>query len=166
MQALVPDDFDVPEGLSAEHFRLVVLDTDLAEVDYEAVMSSRERLRSIFAASTAWPGDDMTLQQDIADLENHRREFDAREAFAYSLLSVDAKRCIGCLYIEPPRLDEYDCEVYLWLRDDTLDLDQRCFSDISKWLSESWPFDAIAFPGRDIPWDQWPLKFSHPGLPD
>ncbi|MEF8853102.1 MAG: hypothetical protein V5A44_03065 [Haloarculaceae archaeon] len=26
---------------------------------------------------------------------------------------------------------------------------------VRTWIDEDWPFDAVAYPGRDIPWAEW-----------
>lgn len=57
-------------------------------------MSSIEHIHATAGfAQPDWAGDDwptpMTLDQNLADLENHRREFVAGEAFAYSVLDGD-----------------------------------------------------------------------------
>jgi hypothetical protein len=46
---LVPESFKVPSQFSTEQFNFEVLRPDFSEIDYEAVMSSKERLRHIFA---------------------------------------------------------------------------------------------------------------------
>ena len=48
---LLPKSFQIPDQLSNEHFHFEVLGPKFSEVDYEAVMSSKERLRHVFAAN-------------------------------------------------------------------------------------------------------------------
>jgi hypothetical protein len=50
---LVPDDFDVPLRLETERLRLRPLLTSDAVKDYDAVMTSAERLQTVFRS---WPG--------------------------------------------------------------------------------------------------------------
>ena len=151
----IPEDFNIPSSLDTEDFHLEALTPAVAEMDYEAVMSSRVRLRSVFGENTDWPEDTMSLSDNIKDLERHHEEFFSRRAFSYTVLTPARDRCIGCVYIDPCIADEFDCEVYLWVRDEFLYLDNELFVSIHSWLDSFWPFKSIAFPGRDIPWKKW-----------
>ena len=55
----------------------------------------------------------MTFDQNLADLEQHRREFVAGEAFAYSVL--DGDDVIGCVYIAPDGSGAADAMVRSWV---------------------------------------------------
>ncbi|WP_182678330.1 hypothetical protein [Shewanella sp. SR44-3] len=57
-------------------------------------------------------------------------------------------KCLGSVYIDPSQSQDYDCEVYLWIRDDSLALDKTLYGAVLDWLSNDWPFSNIAFPGR------------------
>lgn len=160
MDKFVPDDFDVPLSYSHSDFRLEMLEPGCNAMDYEAVMSSRENLRGIFSENDAWPADNMTPEENLNDLLMHKKEFHARLAFAYTALTADKSKCIGCLYIEPCNRDGFDAEVYFWLRDDANQLETKFEKTIRKWLIEIWPFKRTAFPGRDIGWKEWG-KRSH-----
>lgn len=152
----VPADFDVPTSLISDHFRLEVLDPSVVELDYDAVMSSRVNLRQIFSENDTWPSDTMTLKENNDDLVRHYAEFQSREAFAYTVLTPDKNKCIGCLYIYPSEAQEFDSVVYFWIRDDSLELEAEFYTLIQNWLKEVWPFERIAWPGREISWKQWP----------
>lgn len=153
--SFVPNDFIVPDGLSSNQFRLQILEPSINALDYEAVMSSRENLRSVFAANDQWPADDMTLEENMNDLITHEKEFIAREAFAYTVLSPDKSKCIGCIYIEPSIRDDVDTEVYYWLRDDIIYLIDEFETTLKTWLITRWPFENIVYPGRSVSWQQW-----------
>ena len=153
----VPQGFVVPESFVTEQYCLDVLSPSVVELDYDAVMSSKTRLRTVFAEKTEWPKDNMSLEENGRDLKRHEIEFKARQAFAYTVLTLSKETCIGCVYIDPPTVSEFDCEVYLWVRESHLDLDDDLYHDIRNWLMSSWPFKSIAFPGREISWDRWKL---------
>jgi hypothetical protein len=155
MKNFVPDNFMVPEVLITKHYRLEVLSPAVAEIDYEAVMSSRQRLRNVFAENDKWPRDEMTLADNINDLKRHEEEFQRREAFAYTVLNHNRDRCIGCVYIDPPTVELYDCEIYLWVRDSDLRLDIDLYENVLMWIDKDWPFKNAAFPGRLISWSEW-----------
>ncbi|GAA5317565.1 MAG: hypothetical protein AseanaTS_27700 [Candidatus Pelagadaptatus aseana] len=120
-------------------------------------MSSKERLRSVFASQTEWPRDDMTLLENKNDLIRHQREFENREAFAYSIFTPDRQEYVGCVYINPTKVQKYDTEVFLWVTDEYIEAEEQLLSTMKTWLSDEWPFQAIGFPGRDIPWHDWEL---------
>lgn len=151
----IQDDFNIPDHLVTGQFRFVVLEQSLTEIDYEAVMSSRQRLKHVFAEHDDWPADDMSVEFNRSDLIQHEKEFNAREAFAYAVFSPTKDHYIGCVYINPTKVDDYDCEVYLWVTDDELHLDNELFESTDKWLKTEWPFKQPAYPGRTISWTDW-----------
>ena len=153
--SFVPKSFDVPSSVSLTPFHLSVLEESNAEVDYQAVMSSLKRLKSIFGPNTSWPSQKMSLEENIASLQTHHREFIEREAFAYTVFNESKTKCLGSVYIDPSRSKPYDCEVYLWVREDSANLDAILYSSVLTWLTEYWPFEKIAFPGRSISWQDW-----------
>ncbi len=160
MTKFVPDDYVVPQRYSHADFRLEILEPGINHMDYEAVMSSRENLRRVFAENDTWPADDMTPEENLNDLIIHEKEFKNRVAFAYTVLTLDKSKCIGCIYIEPCNRAGIDAEIYFWLRDDALHLETPFFKDIKNWIATKWPFKKVAWPGREIPWKNWG-KRSH-----
>ncbi|MEL7451331.1 MAG: hypothetical protein AAFN78_19110 [Pseudomonadota bacterium] len=158
----VPETFQVPVSLEATDYRLEVLRPEVTRLDYDAVMSSKTRLRSVFSEATEWPRDDMTLEKNTDDLARHEREFEAREAFAYTVLSPAGDKCVGCVYVCPPRVVGFDSEVYLWVRDDCVHLDEHLYLTVRNWLVEAWPLKRTAFPGREISWAQWATFLEDP----
>jgi RimJ/RimL family protein N-acetyltransferase len=147
----VPSGFDVPSVLETERFRLRMLSVDDAQKDYEAVIESRELLHSMFGGS--WPREGFTLKENLADLERHQQEFLNRKAFAYTVVSLDESRVLGCIYINPPRRTDADAEVVMWVRQSEYDngLDPILFQEVRRWISSSWPFATVAYPGREQP---------------
>ena len=153
-QKLVPDSFEVPETVASSEFRLEVLEPMVAEIDYEVVMASRKRLRSVFDEHDDWPSDTMTLEYNISDLERHLREFKARFAFAYTVREPDGDGYWGCVYINPSTSD-FDAEVFVWVSDEEVSRDESLYLFVREWLANDWPFTRVAYPGREISWDKW-----------
>ncbi|TCI01061.1 hypothetical protein EZV61_19350 [Corallincola luteus] len=151
----IPQSYKVPKTLETNQFFFRVLEENVAELDYEAVMSSRERLKSIFGPNSHWPKSNMTLAENRADLKVHKQEFESRKAFAYSVFNSSRDKCLGSVYIDPSQSENYDCEVYLWVREDSAALDERLYQTVVQWLKDRWPFNNIAFPGRSISWENW-----------
>ncbi|WOH35934.1 hypothetical protein RI844_11125 [Thalassotalea fonticola] len=151
----IPNSFNVPTFLDDEHFHFRVLEDSIAELDYEAVMSSQPKLKGIFGPDSDWPKSNMTIEENIASLKIHKQEFESRAAFAYSVFSRSQNKYLGSVYIDPSQSNKFDCEVYLWIRNDSLYLDKELYQTVLNWLQECWPFPKVAFPGREISWTEW-----------
>src|SRR6185312_1481762 len=102
-ELFVPADFAVPDGLTAEQFRLEPLGPQHNAPDYAAWTASIDHIRATpgFAGSS-WPHE-MSLAENLSDLERHARDFAERRGFTYTVLSVGTGEVIGCVYIYPPR---------------------------------------------------------------
>ena len=63
----------------------------------------------------------------------------------------------GCVYVNPTRKRGYDAAVFLWARQSELagGLETRLYAAVREWIAKEWPFAKVAFPGRDIGWDEW-----------
>lgn len=156
----IPADFNVPLFFISDLYRLENLSPKFAILDFDAVTTSKKRLRNVFGECTEWPKDDITLEDNIRDLKRHEQEFISRKAFAYSVLTLKKEYCLGCLYIEPSSSKKYDCEVYMWVRDSEIELDEKLYKDLKDWLATAWPFKNFIFPGREITWKEW--KYLRP----
>lgn len=150
--------FEVPTTIDHEYFHICPLSSEVARIDYEAVMSSHDSLRGIFGPNTLWPSADMTYAQNLASIKVHEQEFVAKEAFVFAVLDVSKRRCLGSVYIDPSSSKHYDCEVHYWLRDDCKDMEDHLYQLVSSWLRRDWPFTTVAYPGRVIPWRDWMLE--------
>lgn len=147
---LIPDDFAVPAGLEHEQFRLRMLAAADAEADYDAVMASQARLRA--GSPHGWPREGFTLEENLADLVRHEQEFHDRVAFAYTMVSPDESRVLGCVYINPPETndeasaDPHDAQAYLWVRDEYHpELTGSLFEAVQNWLARDWPFQSVRY---------------------
>ncbi|HBP50800.1 MAG: hypothetical protein US68_C0017G0017 [Candidatus Shapirobacteria bacterium GW2011_GWE1_38_10] len=151
----VPSDFEVPERLETDKFRLRMLKVTDVVKDYDAVMTSVDHLQGIFGPRSKWPTKDLTFEQDLIDLGWHQKEYQTRSSFAYTVMDLDESRCLGCMYIFHPTKEEFDAEVYMWVRENARDLDILLYETVRKWILEKWPFKRVAYPGRGISWDEW-----------
>lgn len=154
-QPLVPPGFHVPERLTGNGYYLRMLSIDDVEKDFEAVMESAGRLKGLLDPESSWP-EGLTKKEDMIDLAWHQREFTLRHSFAYTVMSADESKCLGCMYIFPSKNAAFDAAVFYWAREasNANAIDQELGILIRTWLAEVWPFKAVAFPGRDTPWDQ------------
>lgn len=153
---LLPESESAPRRSHGSEFVIRPLTISDVEIDYEAVMASRDRIRGTFGPDDEWPTADLTLEQDRIDLGWHQKEFQRRDAFTYAVSDAGDTVEFGCLYVQPTDAD-YDAAVYFWLSDAAVDrgLDEAIDSHIRNWISEAWPFTSVAYPGRDIPWTEW-----------
>jgi hypothetical protein len=88
----------------------------------------------------------MTSDDNLADLVRHRAEFEARDAFAYSLLDDD--EVIGCLYIDPVKDRPGEAQVVSWVRASRAEMDRTVWGSISAWLAADWPFTGFTYAAR------------------
>ena len=153
---LVPAEFEVPERLETERLRLRPLCASDAVKDYDAVMTSAERLKTVFRPGGTWP-DGLTLEQNLKELAWHEVEFQNRRSFAYTVVSLDESRVLGCLYLYPTGKAGHDVEVSLWVRASEAEtgLDAHLYQTVRRWIAEAWPFAKPAYPGREIAWEDW-----------
>ena len=68
-----PPERNLPDSLKTAEFHLLPLTPAHVEIDYEAVIASREML-NLWSGSD-WPTPDFTLAANLADLEWHDREY-------------------------------------------------------------------------------------------
>lgn len=151
----VPHNFVVPKEFETDEFRLRMLSIDDVEKDFDAVTSSEEHVGKVWPDSD-WP-QGLTLRQNLIDLGWHEKEFQNRSSFAYTMVTLDESRIIGCVYFYPTLKYEFDAEVFLWARKSELSsgLEERLFDSVQRWMENDWPFENPAFPGRLISWHDW-----------
>ena len=155
MSSFIPPDFIVPEKLETKEFRLRMLSIDDVDKDFEAVTSSSDHLSKVWP-ETGWPAG-LTLRQNLIDLGWHEKEFQNRTSFAYTMVTLDESKVLGCVYFFPSRKASYDVEIFMWVRASELakGLDQRLFDVVQSWTASEWPFKNPAYPGRSISWENW-----------
>jgi hypothetical protein len=143
------DDFVHPERLdlpTGHHLRPIrESDTD---IDYPAVMGSRERLWARFGEIWGWPPADMTYEADREDLARHEAEIAAHESFNYAVLDAGETELLGCVYIDPPD-DQMpagtDALAAWWVVDREAggELERAMNELLPRWLAERWGFRAV-----------------------
>ena len=144
----VPKDFAIPAGLETEQFRLRMLCVEDVNKDYEAVMETQGRFLSM---GYDWPRVGFTIEENLADLEQHQQEFLSREAFAYTVVSPDESRVVGCVYINPAKEEGIDARIRMWVRESEYKkgLDPLLFRAVKEWIEKEWPFEKVSYPERE-----------------
>lgn len=153
---LVPDDFIVPIVLEGDVFRLRPLTINDVVKDYDAVMTSEERLVGLMNPDDTWPRA-LTFEDDLIDLGWHHREFTIRHSFAYTVMSKDEEVCLGCCYIYPSDRAGFDAMAFYWARTSEIasGLEEKLGAAFMQWIAQDWPFARVAYPGREIGWAEW-----------
>lgn len=132
------------------------------DMDYEAVMDSKEILREWSGSS--WPEDDFTPAQNAEDLAEHIDDFEKNIAYGFSIFVPSEDRLLGSLYIDPVmpfaedyristearvQLESFDARVEYWLRRGVREDFERTFlSEVPGWLGRAWWFERVAFGSR------------------
>jgi len=150
--SFVPDDFDVPRSLAGEGFRLEPLGPEHNEDDYRAWTSSISHIRATPGfQGRSWPVPDMTLAENLGDLERHAADFAGRSGFTYTVRAAGIDEVIGCVYIYPDSSDSSDAfvaDVRSWVSADHAALDVVLYEAVSEWLRSAWPFTTVRYAPR------------------
>jgi hypothetical protein len=130
---------------------------DDVDLDYPAVMGSRERLWQIYGRAWEWPSATMTFEQDRDDLARHEAEIAAHQSFNYALFDAGEAEVLGCVYIDPAERAGADADVSWWVVDRLVGSDtERALHDlVPQWIATQWPLRRPRYVGRDLSWDDW-----------
>ncbi len=104
-----------------------------------------------------WPHAGLTLDDQAKDMAGEKAQWDARKSFPYAVLSPDGSAEYGCFYIRPSGKQGYDAVATLWVTKDQAEhgFDRKLAADMKSWLATGWPFTKVAWPGLDMPRDEW-----------
>ena len=145
----LPEGFEHPlrEDLPTGHHLRPIRGSDV-DIDYPAVMGSRERLWAKYGEAWGWPPEAMTFEADREDLERHAEEIERHETFNYALLNEDETELLGCVYIDPPddRSPAGTNAVSSWWVVDKEaggSLERALDETIPGWLAETWGFRSV-----------------------
>lgn len=155
-----PLPYQPPQSLKTAEFQLQPLHPKHLELDYDAVMASREMLN--LWSGSSWPTPDFTLAENLADLKWHYDEHVQRKAFTYTILDQGGSYCLGCLYIRqlkelakdnPGKIDhvsEQEALARFWLRTshNAGNLNSQVLDTLINWFESSWHFPKIYFHTR------------------
>ena len=151
------DDVRPPDELRANEFLLRPIRVSDAELDYEAVMESRQSLR--LWEQSSWPEDDFTVEANRGDLRLLERRHAASESFTYTVMDLTETRCLGCVYIFPTdarqfakyqvtpvgdaHWSRFEVGVYFWVRESRLadGLDSRLLGALEPWFRSQWQIE-------------------------
>lgn len=147
----LPDGFSAPSRVDlATGHQLRPIRADDVDIDYPAVMGSRERLWRKYGASWGWPPTTMTRDQDREDLARHEAEIAANQAFDYAILDAAESELLGCVYVDPPDQaspDDSDAVVSWWVVDRMVgsELERLLGESVPQWLTDAWGFRSVHY---------------------
>lgn len=150
-----------PDGIRSEVFTIRPIRSADAELDYEAVMESKEFLRK-WEQST-WPEDDFTVEANREDMVKMEQRHATNYSYGYTVMDPAETACLGCVYVFAPTAKMYlDAEitaigdtawsdveaiVFFWVRASRLaeGLDRDLLGVLRDWFANDWPFDQVHF---------------------
>jgi hypothetical protein len=150
-----------PPELKTEEFALRPIVVDDVEMDYAAVMETREQLR-LWRQST-WPEDDFTVEANRHDLVDLEERHAAGRAFTYTVLDPAGTTCLGCVYVFPTSATflarstvvpvgadtwaDVQAVVFFWVRLSQLELgmDERLLSALRAWFKDEWKLEKTVY---------------------
>jgi len=139
--AFMPAGFEPPRALAVGELRLEPLGPEHNERDFAAWTSSMEHIRSSpgWTAGDGWPRE-MTLDDNLGDLERHARDFLDSAGFTYTVLD-QSDDVVGCVYVYPANDGVHDARVKSWVRQSEAALDGAFRRAVAAWLAgDAWPF--------------------------
>ncbi len=140
-----PERVDLPTG----HHLRPIRESDV-DIDYPAVMGSRERLWAKYGEPWGWPPADMSYEADKRDLARHEAEIAAHETFNYAVLDKGETELLGCVYIDPAEAESpagTDAVVSWWVVDEAVgtELERALDSFVPGWLTSAWGFRSVHY---------------------
>ncbi len=147
----------IPEYFELEGFCFEVLHPKHVELDFQALMKSKDFLRRW--SYSPWPEDHFTVEDNLFDLEWHYAEFMEKIAFTYTILDHFKTNCLGCIYIRPINsipslspekkniLDSFRFFISYWVITEIRNtlLENSIFKSIRDWLLNTWKFQSVLF---------------------
>jgi YVTN family beta-propeller protein len=145
--AFVPPDFMAPGPPSLTGYVWNMLEPPILGPDYDALLNRADRTVPMT----------ITKPEDYGELKRHAWEFKHHTAFAYGILSPDKQTELACVYINPSGKQGYDASVRYWVTKAGADakLEPVLEKAVREWVKTKWPFKNVAYPGRDIPMNDW-----------
>jgi hypothetical protein len=143
-----PTSIGVPPGEA--RFVFEPLGPQHNERDHVAWMTSIDHILGTagWDEHSDWPMA-MSLDMNMADLVRHAAEFEAGQAYAYSVLDPSVDDVVGCVYVNPdPSGPSGTAEVRSWVRVSHAELDVAVATAVADWLRDGGQFTSITWPGR------------------
>ncbi len=144
---LVPPDFLLPSMPQIKDYAWNILEPTILSPDYQALLDR---------AGATGPTS-ITKAHDYGELKRHEWEFQNQTAYSWGILTADKTQELGCVYINPSKKQGYEAQVRIWVTRQGAEagLEPVLEAAVREWIKTKWPFQKVAYPGRDIPMPQW-----------
>ncbi|MCA9926992.1 MAG: hypothetical protein KC419_00890 [Anaerolineales bacterium] len=155
------ENITIPVGIVTNKFLIRPLLATDVELDYAAVMESKEFLRKW--EQTGWPEDNFTPTDNLEDLQRAEQRHINREAFTFTVMNPTETECLGCVYIFPRTARwlsqakttaigeagwaNYEAVILFWIRQSRLTeaMDRKLLDVLRSWFEQEWSFDGYLF---------------------
>lgn len=160
--SLNPNSLEVPIRLETANFVVHRQRASDNELDFDAVMSSKEILREW--SDSEWPEEDFNLEQNGQDIAEHIADHKQNSDYGFSIFAPNEELLLGSLYLNAvgplienyptdpmtlARLLKFDVRVEYWLRSGVgPEIEMRFVAAVIKWLEEKWWFERPVFGSR------------------
>ncbi|MEU6246361.1 N-acetyltransferase [Glycomyces sp. NPDC047010] len=159
-------DSGAPAGFATDDFLLRPIRAADAELDYAAVMESRDYL--LGWEQTGWPAEDFTVEANREDLEKLERWHEDGAGFTYTVMDPAETECLGCVYLRSTtarayagaritpvgdhRWDAYEATVSFWVRRSRLGTptDTGLLARLRTWLARDWSLRGHLFTTSEL----------------
>jgi RimJ/RimL family protein N-acetyltransferase len=151
----VPYDFRVPDGIPCPGGTLRLLNMDYLAQDFDAYMSSIERIQKAFDYEVeTWPYPGLSMRLALADTAYCEWEHFLRTSFSYCVFTENDARHLGCIYIHQTGHPDAQAHVMTWTRADGIpdNFDDDLFAFAKDCVARDWPFEKVVYPGHEHPW--------------
>ena len=144
LQPLIPLDCPVPEPPDHPRFGFAVLGPEHNAADLEAWSSSIAHIRATPGfGGDGWPQRAYSLEENLADLQEHRDHHQRHLDFAWTVLDRERPGTVlGCVYLYPDPSGAADAKARSWVRVDRADMDRVLRAHLRPWFATAWPLRA------------------------
>jgi RimJ/RimL family protein N-acetyltransferase len=146
------------DGFSGDGFLVRPLRPSDVELDYEAVMSSREFLYH-WEQDPPYPPGDFSVEDNLADLQKMDSNHRDGTRYTHTVMNGDETLVLGCVYLLPADdfmyrnarvtshdgtdLSSVDAMVSFWVRVSTWEsgFERTLLDAVIRWLRDDWSFE-------------------------
>ena len=153
---------DPPPGFAGDGFVVRPLLPSDVELDYAAVMASREFLYH-WEQDPPYPAEDFSLEDNLADLEQMAAEHSVGTRYTYTVMNADETETLGCVYVlanddrmyqtatvtshDGTDLSSVDATVVFWVRPSTWadGFERTLLEALLEWFGSDWSLERPVF---------------------
>jgi virginiamycin B lyase len=143
----VPDDFLLPVVPKVDNYVWILHDQAVEPQDFAALYDRTP------------PPNPANFKEsdDLGCLRRHEWEYHHNTSFSFGIFTADTGAEVGFVYINPSQRQGYDAQVRYEVtnRGKAEGLEDKLGTAVRAWIATEWPFQNVAYPGRDIATETW-----------